>query len=260
MGNNSMEWLNSKFGRLTVIDFVHAEVPTRGWNWVCRCECGVVKALRPSEVKSGKIRSCGCLHDEVCSQKATKFVNRVADHKRLYSVYNGIKKRCYRVAEPRYKDYGGRGIKMSDEWLNPTNGFDNFVEWSVRNGYTETMTIDRINVNGDYSPDNCRWIPLTEQALNKRDTLWVEYKGERVPLMVLCERLGLNYDMVHNRIYDLHWSVEHAVEVPSQQCESLRSKCLARGINYETVRSRIHTFGWSEDRALNTPPKRKENK
>lgn len=253
MGNNSTEWLNSKFGRLTVIDFVHAEAPSRGWNWVCRCDCGVVKVLRPSEVKSGKIHSCGCLHDEVCSIKATKFVNRVADHKRLYSIYNGIKRRCYRPAEPRYKDYGARGVQMVSEWLDEQHGFDNFVKWSTDNGYTDEMTIDRIDVDGNYGPNNCRWIPLVEQALNKRETLWVDYKGERVQLLVLCERMGANYDTAHNRIYTLNWSVEDAIDKPSQQSNSLMAKCREKGINYMTVLSRIRKFGWSEEEALNTP-------
>lgn len=253
MGNNSTEWLNSKFGRLTVIDFAHAEAPARGWNWVCRCECGVVKVLRPFEVKSGKIRSCGCLHDEVCAQKATKFVNRTIDNKRLYSIYNGIKKRCYRVAEPRYKDYGARGIRLADEWLDEQHGFDNFVKWSMNNGYTEDMTIDRIDVDGNYDPNNCRWVSLSEQALNKRETLWVDYKGERVQLLVLCKQTGTNYDTVHNRIYCLGWSVEDAINKPSQQCDSLRAKCHEKGISYSTVLSRIRKFGWSEEDALNTP-------
>ena len=253
MGNNSIEWIDKRFGRLAVTDFVHAEAPTRGWLWVCKCDCGNIKVLRPSEVKSGKIRSCGCLHDEVCSKKATKFVNRVVDHKRLYSIYNGIKKRCYRPEEPRYKDYGARGIRMADEWLDSTSGFDRFVEWSMVNGYTDEMTIDRIDVDGNYEPANCRWLPLPEQALNKRDTLWVEYKGERVQLLTLCNRFGVSYDTVHNRIYSLGWSVEAAVDTPSQQHDSLMSKCRERGINYGTVLSRIRKFGWSEEDALNTP-------
>lgn len=253
MGNNSMEWMDKRFDRLVITDFVHATPPSRGWWWVCKCDCGNVKVLRPTDVKLGKIRSCGCLHDEVCTQKATKFENRVADNKRLYSIYNGIKKRCYRPAEPRYKDYGARGIQMVSEWLDEQHGFDSFVKWSMDNGYTDGMTIDRIDVYGNYGPNNCRWIPLVEQALNKRETLWVDYKGERVQLLVLCERMAVNYDMVHNRIYALGWSVEDAIDKPSQQHNSLMAKCREKGINYMTVLSRIRKFGWSEEEALNTP-------
>lgn len=255
MANNSTEWLGKRFGRLTVVDFAHAEPPYRGWLWVCRCDCGNIRTLMVGDVKQGKTRSCGCLHNEVCVEKASKFMYSVKEHKRLYSIYNGIKKRCYRASEPRYKDYGARGIKMCDDWLNARTGFDNFVEWSLSNEYSEDKTIDRIDVNGDYEPANCRWVSLIEQSLNKRDTLWVSYKGEHVPLKVLCDRLGVNYDTVHNRVYALNWSVESAIDTPSQQSESLMSKCREKGISYSTVRDRIYKLGWSEERALNTPSK-----
>lgn len=253
MANNSTEWLGKRFGKLTIVDFVHAKAPYRGWWWVCKCDCGNTRTILPGDIKQGKTRSCGCLHDEVCFERASKFKHSVNDFKRLYSIYNGIKKRCYKESEPRYKDYGARGIKMCESWVNPTDGFDNFVEWSLVNNYNDEMTIDRIDVNGDYDPANCRWISLAEQALNKRDTLWVTYKGEYLPLRVLCERLGVSYDTVHNRIYSLNWSVKNAVETPSQQHGSLMSKCREKGINYSTVRDRIYKFGWSEERALNTP-------
>ena len=253
MANNSAEWIGKRFGRLTIIDFEHAKPPYRGWMWVCKCDCGNVRTLMVTDVKQGKTRSCGCLHDEVCSEKASKFKHSVKDHKRLYSIYNGIKKRCYNENEPRYKDYGARGITMCEGWLNETTGFDNFVEWSSSNNYNENMTIDRIDVNGNYEPANCRWVSLVEQSLNKRETKWVDYKGEHVQLIVLCERLGVTYDTVHDRIYKRGWSVEDAIEKPSIQVNSLMSKCREKGINYSTVRDRINKLGWSEERALNTP-------
>ena len=253
MSNNSVEWLGKVFGRLTVIGFVHAEKPERGWWWKCRCECGETKVFRPNDVKRGRTQSCGCFHDEVCQLRAIKFEHRVKDHKRLYSIYNWIKRRCYDETCLRFMDYGGRGIQMCAEWLNENEGFDSFVTWSLRNGYSENLTIDRIDVNGDYSPGNCRWLTHREQNLNKRDTLWVDFKGERITLKELCEREGVTYDTVHNRIYVLGWSVEKAVQTPSERATSLAKKCREQGLNYGTVRSRIYTFGWDEERALNTP-------
>lgn len=253
MVNNSIEWLGEKFGRLTVVDFTRPPSPSRGWYWVCECECGTIKTLCPRDVRAGKVKSCGCLHDELASVRATKFKYSVSENKRLYSIYNGIKKRCYRESEPRYKDYGMRGIKMCDEWLNSENGFDNFVEWSLSHGYNDDLTIDRVDVNADYEPCNCRWVSLQTQQQNKRTTLWVEYKGERVQLRVLCKKHGLSYDTVHNRIYTLGWSVESAIDTSSQQSDSLRKKCIERGINYSTVRDRIFKLGWDEERALSTP-------
>lgn len=248
--NNSPELIGKRYGRLVIIGFEHSP---RLWKWVCKCDCGNIKSLRPADVRLGKIKSCGCLHDECIRERATKFKHLTKDNKRLYSIYNGIKKRCYNPNEERYKDYGGRGITMGDEWLNPVDGFDAFVDWSLANGYTEEMTIERKNVDGNYEPTNCEWIPLVEQGFNKRDTIWVEYKGERIQLRKLCERLGVSYDTVHNRYRDRGWSIEEAVSKPSAQENSLMSKCRERGLNYGTVRDRIFKLGWSEERALNTP-------
>ena len=171
----------------------------------------------------------------------------------LYGIYNGVKRRCYKKTEARYKDYGGRGITMCDEWLNKDDGFDRFVEWSYSNGYDETLTLERKDVNGNYSPDNCAWISLRDQTKNKRDTLWVDYRGEHIRLLDLCEREGVTYDTVHDRIYKRGWSVEDAVEKKSERENSLMSKCTRLGLNYGTIRDRIVKLGWSEEEALSVP-------
>lgn len=179
-----------------------------------------------------------------------RYKHKKKDHLSLWYRWHGIKKRCLNEHNERYHQYGGRGIKICDEWLE---SFDNFAEWALSNGYAENLTLERIDVNGDYCPENCKWIPLQEQAFNKRDTKWVEYRGEHLQLKVLCERLGITYDTVHDRIYKRGWSIEEAIEKPSQQSNSLMSKCREKGINYGTVRDRINKLGWSEERALNTP-------
>ena len=248
--NNSAEWLGKRYGRLVVIGFEHEP---RKWKWRCECDCGKITMVSPGDVKSGKTRSCGCLHDECIKERATKFKHNVYENKRLYSIYNGIKKRCYNSHEERYKDYGGRGIVMCEEWLNPNSGFDAFVEWSLANGYTEEMTIERKDVDGNYEPSNCEWLTLREQACNKRDTIWVDYKGEHIQLRKLCERLGVSYDTVHDRVRDRGWSIEDAVSIPSNRANSFSRKCRERGLNPATVRDRIVKLGWSEERALNTP-------
>lgn len=251
--NNDENWIGQKFGMLTVIGFEKKERPGRGWNWKVKCDCGKEKIVSPSDVKNGKTRSCGCLHDELCRKRATKFEHNVYKYRRLYGIYNGIKKRCYKESEPRYKDYGGRGISVCDEWLNPENGFDKFVEWALSCGYKEDLTIERISVDGDYCPENCCWITRKAQAGNKRDTRWVDYKGEHIRLISLCERLGINYDTAHDRIYKRGWTVEKAIETPSQREDSLMRKCKEAGINYGTVRDRIMKLGWTEEEALKTP-------
>lgn len=221
-------------------------------RWVTRCDCGEVKSVLPGDAKSGKTKSCGCLHNEAARERATKFKNSVRENKRLYGIYNGIKKRCYNKNEPRYKDYGMRGIKMCKEWLDDASGFDSFVEWSVLNGYNDSLTIDRIDVDGDYSPENCRWATMHEQQLNKRETRWVEYNGEKIQLYVLCNNLGISYDTTHDRLYKRGWTLERAISEPSERENSLLSKCKAAGLNYGTVRDRIFKLGWTEEQALST--------
>lgn len=243
-------WIGKKYGKLTVVKAVKKE---RGTYWVVECECGAIKTVHPGDVKSGKTQSCGCLASESKRARMRKFEHAVAENKRLYGIYNGIKKRCYNKNEVRYKDYGGRGIKMADEWCEPRRGFDEFVEWSIKNGYADDLSIDRIDVNGDYCPENCRWVTMKEQSGNTRQTRWVEYKGEKIQLYKLCERLSISYDTVHDRIYKRGWTVEKALETPSVREGSLMSKCKKAGVNYGTVISRINRFGWSEERAINTP-------
>ena len=184
--------------------------------------------------------------------KPPRYRHQIADNLSLWRRWHGVKRRCLNINDARYHQYGGRGIKICDEWLE---SFDNFADWALSNGYNENLTIERINVDGDYCPENCKWITLREQSYNKRDTKWVDYKGEHIRLMELCEREGVCYDTVHDRIYKRKWSVERAIDTPSQQVGSLRSRCIEKGINYETVRSRILKFGWSEECALNTPAK-----
>lgn len=185
-------------------------------------------------------------------KRPPRYKHRIDEHKSLWRRWHGIKRRCLCETDARYHQYGGRGIKVCEEWLA---SFDNFAEWALSNGYSDDLTIERIDVNGNYCPENCKWIRLREQSFNKRDTKWVEYKGEYIQLKNLCEREKVCYDTVHDRIYKRGWSVDNAIETPSHRGVSLRHKCLMKGINYETVRSRILKFGWSEERALNTPAK-----
>ena len=182
--------------------------------------------------------------------KPPRYLHKKKDHLSLWYRWHGIKRRCLNESDERYHQYGGRGIKVCDEWLE---SFDNFAEWALSHGYEENLTLERIDVNGNYCPENCKWITLREQAFNKRDTKWVEYKGEHVQLKILCERLGVTYDTVHDRIYKRGWSVEDAIERPSTRSDSLMSKCRERGLNYGTIRDRITKLGWGEEEALSIP-------
>jgi hypothetical protein len=172
------------------------------------------------------------------------------EHLSLWNTYHSMKKRCLNPNCKRYKDYGARGIKISDEWLC---GFDAFAEWATHNGYEEGLTIERKDNNGGYCSENCIWISRSRQSYNKRTSVMVEYRGKIKCLKSWCVELGLHYDITHHRITH-GWSSEQAFEIPLQtESESLLSKCKALCVNYGTVRDRIKKLGWSEYDALHTP-------
>lgn len=164
-------------------------------------------------------------------------------HTRLHNIWTDMRKRCKH--HPRY---AGRGIKMCDEWSDYTV----FRDWALSHGYSDDLTIERVNVNGDYCPENCTWIPLSEQARNRRTTRLVEYKGETMSLAKACEMANMPYKQVFDRITRHGWSIEKALETPIKRKSELHKKCDELGLNYYTVYNRIRS-GWSEEEALNTP-------
>ena len=141
--------------------------------------------------------------------------------KRLNNIYKGMKARCYRSSCKDYKNYGGRGIKICEEWINTervslgqhysncSKGFLAFHEWSLSNGYKDNLTLDRIDVNQGYCPENCRCITAEEQHSNTRKT--IIYKGERKTIKQCCIELGLNYNTVMSRINHYGWTIEKAL-------------------------------------------------
>ena len=143
----------------------------------------------------------------VVANNMGKFVHGLR-HTRIYAIYHHIMAKCYKKYDSHYKYYGARGIRVCDEWKR---GFISFYNWAMNNGYQDNLTIDRIDVNGNYEPDNCRWTDMKTQVRNRRNTIKLTYKGETKPLAEWCEILNLNYDTIKRRLYR-GWDVARALE------------------------------------------------
>lgn len=155
LGKRTENLLNKKFGKLTVIKFKEISKDKKA-IWYCQCECGKIIETSTHSLKSGNSTSCGCSRI-----KYKKF------NERLYRIWAGIKTRCFNEKKKEYRNYGGRGIKICDEWME----YKNFYIWAMTNGYKDNLTIERIDVNGNYEPNNCTWITIQEQQKNKRNTI-----------------------------------------------------------------------------------------
>lgn len=214
-----------QFGRLTVIGLDHVERKpiTKGKYKTVRtiefyrfqCKCGNICIKEKSAVKSGNIRSCGCLSKEY--NKSEKHKNIGLKHNlrysRIYKIWLGMKNRCYNPKNYSYKNYGARGIKVCDEWKNNPK---TFCDWANENGYTDELTIDRIDVNDDYKPSNCRWIIKSEQTKNKRNTIYLTYKNETKSLISWCEETNINLKVLRARL-KRGWTIEEALTTPVGQ-------------------------------------------
>lgn len=193
------------YGQLLVVSFSHYD-NYGGSIWLCRCvSCGSETTKKKYALVSGHSKSCGCKKRGL-PQKDSNRLHGMSDTK-FYWIWSSMLYRCYGKNGRHYKDYGGRGIVVCDRWQL----FQNFYE-DMFYSYQEKLTIDRIDVNGNYEPLNCRWITIAEQNKNKRNSVYVVYNGEKIRLRDLSSKLGISFENTYRRIKN-GWSVELAISI-----------------------------------------------
>ena len=198
--------VGKRFGRLVVLS--PFDTPKRGSYWLCECDCGKTKAVSGKSLRTGHTKSCGCLHDELSSLRITAQNKRHGESKtRLYGIWVDMKKRCENKKHWAYSRYGGREICVCHEWQN----YDIFASWAKGNGYDDTLTLDRKNNDGMYSPDNCRWVNRLVQARNKSNNRVYTYQGRTLTVAEWSEVTGINRSTLYGRLSRHNMDIKKAL-------------------------------------------------
>lgn len=180
-----------RFGNLVVLGRRGSD--NKGQSlWLCHCDCGVEKIVRGHDLKGG-VKSCGCSR-----KTSTGLYKHGLSYTRLHGLWRNVKDRCYNPRNKDFHNYGGKNVKMCDEWRTD---FVSFYNWANANGYKEGLTLDRIDYNGDYCPENCRWATWLQQANNTRRNIHATINGEVKTVSEWCRIYGVNYRSVQSRIY-----------------------------------------------------------
>lgn len=192
--------VGNKYGKLIVLESCGKAGKDNHYYSKVRCECGKEYLVPDTELIYGRRLSCAKCVDKLHGMTNT----------RLFNIWQSMKQRCNCPTCKVYKYYGGRGIKMSDEWVEKDKGFINFYNWSLKNGYKDNLTIDRIDVNGNYEPSNCRWVDMYFQANNKRNNRLIAYNGITDTLANWSKKYNINSRILGWRIRN-GWDIEKAL-------------------------------------------------
>lgn len=205
---SAVDLTGERYGRLTVISRSHKD--KHGYvHWNCICDCGNTVSVCGCSLRKGHTKSCGCLHREVFSSIAKNNRTHGMSKDRLYKIWSSMKMRCQDENHSSYKDYGGRGISVCNLW----NTFEPFYEWAMSNGYSPSLTIDRIDNNGNYCPENCRWADKKTQSNNKRNNRIITIHGEKHTLSQWSDISGVKKNTIQTRLRK-GWNPEDAIFQP----------------------------------------------
>lgn len=194
-----------RFGRLVVLEL---ELPChpKGVRWICRCDCGTVRRVHSRCLRVGETKSCGCLHRELLSKRSKTHGNSLDP---TYTAWAGMHRRC---SDQRMARYGGRGIRVCDEWSD----FETFRQWSYASGYAKGLSLDRVNNDGNYSPDNCRWATRKTQSRNKCTNVLLTLDGVTKPLVDWATAQGISDITIRGRLRR-GWDVRRALTLQPQK-------------------------------------------
>lgn len=194
------DFIGMKFNHVTVVSR-NKEHKGNGKYYNCICDCGRTFVRRKDSIYNPQNKTCGFCMRERHGDTGT----------RLYEIYQNMKARCYYEHSPHYDNYGGRGITVCKDWLN---SYNKFKKWALEHGYEETLTLDRINTNGNYEPSNCRWATRKQQSRNLRNNHLVSYNGIYKPLSEWCEILGINKNSIRKRLVRTNDNLNDALALP----------------------------------------------
>lgn len=175
-----------RFGRLVVIERTGSN-KQGDVMWRCKCDCGTIKEVTATHLRSGASKSCGCLRKEITQRNRTTHGMKGT---RLYNIWSSMKRRCSPSCDKRvYDRYYGRGIRVCDEWKDD---FSAFAKWALSNGYSDELSIDRIDNDGNYEPSNCRWADMEEQGNNRNNSRCITCRGETLTISQWARKIGMH--------------------------------------------------------------------
>lgn len=238
---------------------------SHGRLWFCTCKCGNTKVVPATYLLKNVTNSCGCLRNEKLGKIHQKNATHGMSSTRLYNTWAHMIQRCRNPHSDSYRHYGARNIQVAQEWVD---SFETFSNWALSHGYNDQLTIERIDVNGNYEPDNCCWIPLVDQAVNRRNNHFVEYQGQRMTMTAFAKVIGCPTGSIRALLKRCDDDCELAAQTfTEQQKLPWPFPLLYKGrvyMNYNSLRDvarvapaalkqRIERDGWEIERAIETP-------
>lgn len=200
--------IGDKYHRLTVISELF--ILDHKGRVICQCECGTIKTFIFCQIKSGNSKSCGCYKKEMSKNNGKGNITHGLTNHKLYHVWNNIKDRCNNPNCVVYHNYGKRGISICKEWVDD---FQTFYDWSMNNGYSEKLDIDRINNDGNYEPSNCRYVTRVVNTRNRRTSKLLTYKNQTKNLYDWADEFNINHHTIFKRLRT-GYTIEEALETP----------------------------------------------